>query len=95
VAPREVSAEVVAGPENRRPVRRCIRTLTALHAALGEPGRLAVVDTQMWGEASPGELATRLGMTTNLLAHHLNVLEASVSWPGTAPRATGAAATSR
>jgi protein-tyrosine-phosphatase/DNA-binding MarR family transcriptional regulator len=47
----------------------------ALHAALGEPGRLAVVDTLMWGEASPGELATRLGMATNLLAHHLNVLE--------------------
>ncbi len=47
----------------------------ALHAALGDPGRLAVVDTLAWGEASPGELATQLGMTTNLLAHHLRVLE--------------------
>jgi ArsR family transcriptional regulator, arsenate/arsenite/antimonite-responsive transcriptional repressor / arsenate reductase (thioredoxin) len=49
----------------------------ALHAALGDTGRLAVVDTLAWGEASPGELATRLGMTSNLLAHHLRVLEAA------------------
>lgn len=47
----------------------------ALHAALGDPGRLAVVDTLAWGEASPGELAKELGMTSNLLAHHLRVLE--------------------
>ena len=47
----------------------------ALHAALGDPGRLALVDTLAWGEASPGELATWLGMTSNLLAHHLRVLE--------------------
>src|SRR3954447_12366924 len=47
----------------------------ALHAALGDPGRLTIVDTLAWGEASPGELATRLGMTSNLLAHHLRVLE--------------------
>jgi ArsR family transcriptional regulator, arsenate/arsenite/antimonite-responsive transcriptional repressor / arsenate reductase (thioredoxin) len=47
----------------------------ALHAALGDPGRLALVDNLAWGEASPGELATRLGMTSNLLAHHLRVLE--------------------
>ncbi len=47
----------------------------ALHAALGDPGRLTIVDTLAWGEASPGELAARLGMTSNLLAHHLRVLE--------------------
>ena len=47
----------------------------ALHAALGDPGRLALVDTLAWGEASPGELGQRLGMTSNLLAHHLRVLE--------------------
>ena len=47
----------------------------ALHAALGDPGRLTIVDTLAWGEASPGELAARFGMTTNLLAHHLHVLE--------------------
>jgi protein-tyrosine-phosphatase/DNA-binding transcriptional ArsR family regulator len=47
----------------------------ALHAALGDPARLTIVDTLAWGEASPGELAARLGMTSNLLAHHLHVLE--------------------
>jgi len=47
----------------------------ALHAALGDPGRLTIVDTLAWGEASPGELAAQLGMTSNLLAHHLRVLE--------------------
>jgi protein-tyrosine-phosphatase/DNA-binding HxlR family transcriptional regulator len=47
----------------------------ALHAALGDPGRLTIVDTLAWGEASPGELGARLGMTSNLLAHHLRVLE--------------------
>src|SRR4051794_40395584 len=47
----------------------------ALHAALGDPGRLTIVDTLAWGEASPGELSARLGMTSNLLAHHLRVLE--------------------
>ena len=46
----------------------------ALHAALADPGRLAIVDALSWGEASPSELAARLGMTSNLLAHHLNVL---------------------
>jgi ArsR family transcriptional regulator, arsenate/arsenite/antimonite-responsive transcriptional repressor / arsenate reductase (thioredoxin) len=45
-----------------------------VHAALGDPGRLAIVDALVLGDASPGEIATRLGMTTNLVAHHLNVL---------------------
>lgn len=47
----------------------------AVHAALGEPVRLAIVDTLRVGDASPGELGRRLHLTTNLLAHHLNVLE--------------------
>ncbi len=46
-----------------------------LHAALGEPGRLAMVDALLFGEASPSELQQRLGMASNLLAHHLRVLE--------------------
>jgi ArsR family transcriptional regulator, arsenate/arsenite/antimonite-responsive transcriptional repressor / arsenate reductase (thioredoxin) len=47
----------------------------AVHAALGEPGRLAVVELLLLGEASPSELQQRLGMPSNLLAHHLRVLE--------------------
>jgi protein-tyrosine-phosphatase/DNA-binding HxlR family transcriptional regulator len=61
-----MSTEVNAGSVVQR---------AALHAALGDPGRLTIVETLAWGEASPGELAARLGMTSNLLAHHLRVLE--------------------
>jgi ArsR family transcriptional regulator, arsenate/arsenite/antimonite-responsive transcriptional repressor / arsenate reductase (thioredoxin) len=46
-----------------------------LHAALREPGRLAIVDVLRFGEASPSELQQRLGMASNLPAHHLRVLE--------------------
>ena len=46
-----------------------------VHAALGDPVRLAVVDALMWGDSSPGEVGGRLGLPTNLVAHHLRVLE--------------------
>jgi protein-tyrosine-phosphatase/DNA-binding HxlR family transcriptional regulator len=45
-----------------------------IHAALGDPGRLAIVDALAVGDASPGEIAARLNMAPNLVAHHLNVL---------------------
>jgi protein-tyrosine-phosphatase len=47
----------------------------ALHAALSEPARLAIADALSFGDASPSELQQALGMPSNLLAHHLNVLE--------------------
>lgn len=46
-----------------------------VHAALGEPARLAMVDRLVPGDASPGELGQELGIATNLLAHHLRVLQ--------------------
>lgn len=46
----------------------------ALHGALSDPGRLAVVDLLSRGDASPSELAAELSMPSNLLAHHVNVL---------------------
>ncbi len=46
-----------------------------VHAALGEPVRLAMVDRLGPGDASPGELAEAVGLGSNLLAHHLKVLE--------------------
>jgi len=46
-----------------------------VHAALGEPARLAIVDALTLGDASPGEIAQQLGMPTNLVAHHLHVLQ--------------------
>jgi protein-tyrosine-phosphatase len=45
------------------------------HAALSEPVRLAMVDLLTLGDWSPSELQARLGLPSNLLAHHLNVLE--------------------
>jgi protein-tyrosine-phosphatase len=46
-----------------------------VHAALGDPARLAIVDALTLGDASPGEIGADLGMPTNLVAHHLKVLQ--------------------
>ena len=42
---------------------------------MGEPVRLAIVDRLGPGDASPGELAEAVGVGSNLLAHHLKVLQ--------------------
>src|SRR5260370_24777570 len=47
----------------------------AIHAALADPARLRIADTLLAGDASPSELAAMLAMPSNLLAHHLHVLE--------------------
>jgi protein-tyrosine-phosphatase/DNA-binding transcriptional ArsR family regulator len=47
----------------------------AVHAALGEPARLAIVEELLHSDRSPTELAERLAIPSNLLAHHLDVLE--------------------
>ncbi|MEX1106524.1 MAG: helix-turn-helix domain-containing protein [Ilumatobacteraceae bacterium] len=49
----------------------------AMHAALGEPARLAMIDDLFRSDRSPTELAERHGLASNLLAHHLDVLEAA------------------
>jgi protein-tyrosine-phosphatase len=49
----------------------------AVHAALGEPARLAIADALAVGDAAPSELARSLGLPSNLLAHHLSVLESA------------------
>ncbi|MGP3964730.1 arsenate reductase/protein-tyrosine-phosphatase family protein [Nonomuraea sp. 3N208] len=46
-----------------------------VHAALGEPARLAIVDHLALGDASPGEIGQKLGLPTNLLAHHMKILD--------------------
>jgi protein-tyrosine-phosphatase/DNA-binding transcriptional ArsR family regulator len=48
--------------------------VTAL-AAVADPARLRIVDVLDAGDASPGELRSQLGLPSNLLAHHLKVLE--------------------
>ena len=47
----------------------------AMHAALADPARLRITDMLADGDASPSELAAVLAMPSNLLAHHLRVLE--------------------
>ena len=47
----------------------------ALHAALGEPVRLGIVDELAVTDRSPKELAEQFSLPSNLLAHHLDVLE--------------------
>ncbi len=48
-----------------------------VHAALGEPARLAIADMLALGDASPGEIGSKLALPTNLVAHHLGVLQAA------------------
>jgi protein-tyrosine-phosphatase/DNA-binding transcriptional ArsR family regulator len=45
------------------------------HAALADPARLRIVDMLSLGDASPTELRAVVAMPSNLLAHHLKVLE--------------------
>lgn len=47
----------------------------AIHTALADPARLSITDALTDGDLSPSELAALLAMPSNLLAHHLRVLE--------------------
>lgn len=44
-------------------------------AALGDASRLRIVDLLRLSDLSPGDIAERLGLDSNLVAHHLRVLE--------------------
>jgi protein-tyrosine-phosphatase/DNA-binding HxlR family transcriptional regulator len=46
-----------------------------LHAALGDPLRLSIVDELMVSDRAPVELQALTGLASNLLAHHLDALE--------------------
>jgi protein-tyrosine-phosphatase/DNA-binding transcriptional ArsR family regulator len=47
----------------------------AAYAALGDPSRLAIIDSLANADLASGELCDALGLPTNLMAHHLRVLE--------------------
>ena len=47
----------------------------ARHSALGDPIRLAIIDELSASDRSPVELRRLTGAESNLLAHHLDVLE--------------------
>lgn len=50
---------------------------TAVFAALADPTRLQVVDLLSLGDAASSELSATLGTASNLLAHHLGILESA------------------
>lgn len=52
-----------------------LRRRAAMHAALADPARLSIMDMLLVADASPSELAARLSMPSNLMAHHLSVLD--------------------
>jgi ArsR family transcriptional regulator, arsenate/arsenite/antimonite-responsive transcriptional repressor / arsenate reductase (thioredoxin) len=54
---------------------RTVATRAARHAALGDAVRLAIVDELALSDLASVELAQRFGIASNLLAHHLDVLE--------------------
>jgi protein-tyrosine-phosphatase/DNA-binding transcriptional ArsR family regulator len=45
------------------------------HAALGDPTRLRIVDLLAFTDLTPSQVAVELGIGSNLLAHHLRILE--------------------
>ena len=47
------------------------------HAALGDPVRLAIIDALSVSDRAPNELGRAVGVASNLLAHHLDTLEAA------------------
>jgi protein-tyrosine-phosphatase len=52
-----------------------LRRRAATHAALSDPIRLAVVDLLSVSDAAPSELQALIDVPSNLLAHHVRVLE--------------------
>ena len=54
-----------------------VRARARVYAALGDETRLAIVDRLGLGDVSPGEVAAVFGLPTNLVAHHLQVLESA------------------
>jgi ArsR family transcriptional regulator, arsenate/arsenite/antimonite-responsive transcriptional repressor / arsenate reductase (thioredoxin) len=57
--------------------RSALKARARVHAALGDPARLAIVDRLAVSDASPGEIGRLLDLPTNLVAFHLGVLEAA------------------
>lgn len=52
-----------------------IEARAAKHAALSDPTRLRLLDLLTLGDLSPTEIRIALGVPSNLVTHHLNVLE--------------------
>ncbi|MGZ6496271.1 MAG: arsenate reductase/protein-tyrosine-phosphatase family protein [Actinomycetota bacterium] len=61
--------------EHKRTPKLTQAARARIHASLGDPTRVAIADALVDSDLRPGELARDLGIGTNLLAHHLDVLE--------------------
>lgn len=55
--------------------RNDLDTRSRVHAALGEPHRLAIVDALRWSDRTPSQLQELTGLGSNLLTFHLDVLD--------------------
>lgn len=64
-----------AAPPEGSQAEGSLEDRAAVHAALGEPHRLAIVDALRLTDRSPTELVERTGLASNLLAFHLDALE--------------------
>jgi ArsR family transcriptional regulator, arsenate/arsenite/antimonite-responsive transcriptional repressor / arsenate reductase (thioredoxin) len=65
----------VKGPDEPNLGSDGLALRAAVYAALGEPARLAIVEDLAVSDWSPKELGNRLGLPSNVVAHHLDVLE--------------------
>lgn len=70
-----MNVERLAADDSLGPSERALGDRARIHAALADPHRLAIVDELALSDRSPTELHQRLEIASNLLAHHLDVLE--------------------
>lgn len=61
----------------REPSDVPLATRARIHGALAEPARVAIVDLLIESDQTPTALGAKVGISSNLLAHHLDVLEAA------------------
>ena len=59
------------------PMDDALHDRSTVFAALGEPVRLAIVESLLLSDLTPQDIVTALDIRSNLLAHHLNVLQAA------------------
>lgn len=66
---------VLGGPAGSADAAAGLAARAAVHRALGDERRLAIVDALHLSDRAPSELARSTGLGSNLLAFHLDVLE--------------------
>lgn len=66
-----------AGPHPLPTAPFSLERRAEVHRALSDPLRLAIVDALALSDLSPSEVEARLDVPSNLLAHHLGILEAA------------------